>query len=331
MMRRIGLRALLLCAGLQIAPTALALERTETVALGASVYRVEVPATRRGYGIGSGVAIEAERIVTNCHVVGDAETMYVVRGGVRWVATALARDRHHDLCLLSVPGLAAPPVRLGRSADLRPGQPVTAIGFTGGAGIQVSEGTVVQLHPLDGARVIQSSNWFSSGASGGALFDEQGRLVGVLTFRLRGGANHYFSAPVEWLAQASVATCCAGPAASGPRPAAADTHFWQDVSAAQPRFLKVAMLQLNSRWVDLESLATDWARNAPEQAEPWALLGTALEQQGRLPEARTALACSLRLDPGDALLAERLATLAESPAQAHDAGSRLPACPREQP
>jgi S1-C subfamily serine protease len=41
--------------------------------------------------------------------------------------------------------------------------------------------------------VIQTSTAFTSGASGGGLFDEDGRLVGILTYRLRGASGYYFS------------------------------------------------------------------------------------------------------------------------------------------
>ena len=45
------------------------------------------------------------------------------------------------------------------------GQKLTGVGYTGGVELQSSEGDVVALHRLDGAPVIQSTNWFTSGAS----------------------------------------------------------------------------------------------------------------------------------------------------------------------
>jgi len=193
--RRVGALTLLLLA----VPAAAKLDRAGVVALGASVLRVEATRDRGGNAFGSAVSIATDTVVTNCHVTRDAHTIHVVYAGARWPVAAQAADLDHDLCLLQVPGLGARSVPLGRSADLRIGQPVVAFGYTGGASMQASGGEVVGLHRHDGAAVIQASNHFSSGASGGGLFDDDGRLVGILTFRLRGGPAHYYAAPAEWL------------------------------------------------------------------------------------------------------------------------------------
>ena len=183
---------------------------------------------------------------------------------------------------------------LGKAASLAIGQPVTALGYTGGVGIQNSTGAVVQLHRHDGGRVIQSSNFFNSGASGGGLFDDEGRLVGILTFRLRGGESHYFAAPVEWVAQMLADT----QRGSFRRVMPLDTQqlpYWQAGPSSQPRFLQAAVLVRNDRWVELETLARDWLQAEPDDAEPWQLLATALARQGRSDEAGTALQRALTI------------------------------------
>ena len=38
----------------------------------------------------------------------------------------------------------------------------------------------------------------SSGSSGEGLFDSQGRLVGVTTWKIREGENLNFAVPVDW-------------------------------------------------------------------------------------------------------------------------------------
>lgn len=286
-----------------------ALDQAAYVSLAASVLRVEAPRPRGGYAFGSAVAIAPDKVITNCHVTREAQQIHVLRAGLRWPVQWQASDLTRDLCLLQVPGLDARPVTLGRAATLAIGQQVTALGYTGGLGIQNSAGEVVQLHRHDGGQVIQSTNWFSSGASGGGLFDDEGRLVGILTFRLRGGESHYYAAPSEWVAQMLADTQRGTfhkvmPLDSQPLP------YWQAGPAAQPRFLKAAVLVQNDRWGELETLASEWSRADPDDAEAWYLLGTALSRLDRLPEARLALECSLSLEPARAAARERLADVA---------------------
>lgn len=270
-------------------PTAqAALDQAAYVSLAASVLRVEAPRQRGGFSLGSAVAIEPDKVVTNCHVTRDALDVHILRGGLRYPARWQAADIGRDLCLLEVPGLGAQPVALGKAATLTIGQPVTALGYTGGVGIQNSTGAVVQLHRHDGGRVIQSSNFFNSGASGGGLFDDEGRLVGILTFRLRGGESHYFAAPVEWVAQMLLEA----QRGSFRRVMPLDSQqlpYWQAGPSSQPRFLQAAVLLRGDRWAELEALARDWLKSEPDDAEPWQLLATALARQGRGDEAGAAL------------------------------------------
>lgn len=282
----------LLC--LQALPARAAVDRARLVQIGASVLKIEVHRKAGGYGLGSGVVVGVDRIVTNCHVTQDGGEIWVLRGGARWAARAQAIDSEHDLCVLHVPGMQAQRVDLGRAADLQPGQSLTAVGFTGGMGIQSSGGEVVALHPHDGAPVIQSSNWFTSGASGGGLFDDQLRLVGVLTFRLRGGALHYFSAPVEWLQPLLADLSRYAPI---PHTPAMPPAFWQRAPERQPNFLRAAALQNERRWLDLQALAQHWGRGDSSNPAPWVLQGQALTQLGRVTEAVQALDHALTLAP----------------------------------
>ncbi len=277
-MKRLPSALLMLAVALASAPARAALAQADYVALAASVLRVEVPRQRGGFALGSAVAVAPDQVVTNCHVTREATAVNVLRGGLRYPAASQASDVQRDLCLLEVPGLDATPVRLGRAMSLALGQPVTALGYTGGTGIQNSPGEVVQLHRHDGARVIQSSNFFNSGASGGGLFDDQGRLVGILTFRLRGSEAHYFSAPVEWVLQMMSENARGNFRRVVPL-ATAQLPYWQTSGAQQPRFLQAAALLRNERWSELEQLACEWAKMEPDDGEPRELLALAHARQ----------------------------------------------------
>jgi len=288
---------LALCMALGLAgavPSGAAIAPSTFLQLGTSVLRVEVLQARGGYGIGSGVVVAPDKVVTNCHVTRDAREVHVQRGAQRWRADAQASDIEHDLCVLRVPGMAVTPAQLGRAGSLAIGQAVVALGFSGGMGIQSSDGTIVALHKLDGSQVAQSSNRFSSGASGGGLFDDKLRLVGILTFRLRGGEAHYFAAPVEWLHPllADESAYRAVAPTDG-----ASLSYWEQPPQEQPNFLKAVVLEREARWDELESLAFNWTRVDADDAEPWYLHGLALDALQRLPESQRALERALSLEP----------------------------------
>lgn len=272
------------------------IDRAALFGLSASVLKIEALRVQGGFSLGSGVVVAPNTIVTNCHVTRDALKINVLRGGVRWLVDSQLSDVAHDLCLLRVPGLQASAVTLGRADRLQPGQPVIALGYTGGGGLRNSQGQVLALHRLDGSRVVQSSNGFSSGASGGGLFNEDLQLVGILTFRLRGGESHFFAAPAEWLLAMLEA-----PGQDGYRAVAPDRSrqpaYWQRPVLDQPRFLKAALLQRNDQWPELESLAAEWARADANDPEPRYWMGVALEQMNRLPEVQHAPECSPANEP----------------------------------
>jgi serine protease Do len=269
-------------------------DRAAMIALANSLWKVEVQRAQGGYSLGSGVSVAADQVLTNCHVTREGRAITVVRGGARWRVDAQAVDAEHDLCVLRVPNLGAIAVPLGRSAALQPGQPVHALGYTGGLELAFSQGHIDTLHRLDGARVIQSSNAFTSGASGGGLFDDELNLVGVLTFRLRGGEQHYFSAPTDWIrALIKDPSRFVEVRPLAPEPLA----FWQRPLAAQPDFLRAVVLEREQRWNELEALAQDWTRADATDPQPWYLHGLALGGLKRWREAQRALEQSVALEP----------------------------------
>jgi Flp pilus assembly protein TadD len=128
------------------------------------------------------------------------------------------------------------------------------------------------------------------------MFYEDLRLVGILTFRLRGDEAQYFAAPAKWL-QALLET----PGEEGYSAVVPDQTqhlaYWQRPVPEQPRFLQAARLQRDGQWPELESMAVEWARADASDPEPWYVMGVALAQMNRLPEAQHALECSLAIEP----------------------------------
>jgi serine protease Do len=130
---------------------------------------------------GSGV-FTAGGVVTNRHVVAEAASIRVRKQGRTWSATIARVDPEHDLALLDVPGFAARPVPLRPSAALETGERVYAIGSPQGLELSLSEGLISSLRPYEGVNLIQTTAPISRGSSGGGLFDNGGRLVGVTRY-----------------------------------------------------------------------------------------------------------------------------------------------------
>lgn len=183
--------------------------------------------------LGSAVQTGPEKLVTNCHVVYAAQRVEIVHDRGALPAKVEAADVYHDLCMLrAAPSLGAPAVT---SESVAVGDPVIAVGFPGGRDVVVTHGHVVALHEYEGAKVIQVSAPFDKGASGGGLFDSDGRLIGILAFKASAGGSFHFALPVSWLAMIGDA-----------RSVTSDPYapFWQQTYGKLPYFLRAISIQL---------------------------------------------------------------------------------------
>lgn len=150
-------------------------------------------------GHGSGVVIGQGEAITNCHVAKAGPRLKVRHQGKQYDASILINDERHDLCKLSVFGLEAPPVPIGKVASVHVGQKVYAIGSPQGLDLTLSDGMVSSLRDSEEGTYIQTTAPISPGSSGGGLFDEQGVLIGIVTFQMRTGQNLNFALPADWI------------------------------------------------------------------------------------------------------------------------------------
>lgn len=247
------------CAAFLAAPACA--EQLDVQRLAASVFRVEAREDSGRLHLGSGVLVGPGALVTNCHTLRTAQTIHVMGATTRHTATVLRADAVRDLCLLDVPNLKGNAVVLGNTTDKQPGDPLLAVGFPAGASLTVSRGHVEGLFTYQGrGRVVQGSAHFTFGKSGGALFDERGRLIGILTFKCRGGGPYHFSVPVEWVTK----LMDDGPHSTvltGEKP------FWQYTDDRQPMFLRAATLLAQGECSPLKSLAAQWVAREPGNPE----------------------------------------------------------------
>ncbi|WP_332683545.1 DegQ family serine endoprotease [Bosea sp. (in: a-proteobacteria)] len=148
----------------------------------------QAPQQRRAQSAGSGFVIDPSGIVvTNNHVIGDANEITIVFGdGLRLKAEVVGKDTKVDLAVLRVKhDKPLPFVKFGDSDKMRIGDPVMAIGNPFGLGGSVSSGIVsarnrdIQQGPYD--TYIQTDAAINKGNSGGPLFNMAGEVIGINT------------------------------------------------------------------------------------------------------------------------------------------------------
>ncbi len=233
------------------------------------VVKVQVKLNNGKDGMGSGVVIAENRIVTNCHVVANASTINVRVGEKSYVANAITPDWYHDICLVKVEGLSAPVATIGNSQHLQYQQTVFAIGYPNlSTNPATSFGHVKGLLSMDDSVVVRTSSTFERGQSGGGLFDEQGKLVGIITLKSPGKDVYYYNMPVEWVEallekpEQSIHTT-------------AEPAFWASASEQWPYFMQVVHPYLTKNWAKLLTIATEWTMQEPENQEAWFYLAAA--------------------------------------------------------
>lgn len=151
--------------------------------------------------VGTGVVLPEAGIVTNCHVIHEAARIVVRFQEREFQAYRRLFDSERDVCTIMVSDLDAPAVQVGTSLDLRIGERVYAIGTPRGLELTLSEGIVSGFRMDKRGRYIQTTTPVSPGSSGGGLFDEQGQLVGLMSFTMEKGQNLNFALPVEWITE----------------------------------------------------------------------------------------------------------------------------------
>jgi putative serine protease PepD len=144
-------------------------------------------------GLGSGVILGSDVIVTNAHVV-DGATAVDVRfsDGASASATVVGADAMRDIAVLSASTGDRPAMPIGSSGDLALGREVVALGYPLGLGATATAGIVsgldrtIDVSSANGGSehlegVLQTDAAINPGNSGGPLIDTAGRLVGINT------------------------------------------------------------------------------------------------------------------------------------------------------
>ncbi|MDH3578518.1 MAG: Do family serine endopeptidase [Gammaproteobacteria bacterium] len=157
---------------------------------------------------GSGVIVDAERgyILTNHHVVADADTIQIsLIDGKVLDAEIVGSDPATDIAVIKVEANGLTDMPIGNSEDARVGDFVIAIGNPFGLGHTVTSGIISALGRTGISRdgyedFIQTDASINPGNSGGALVNMRGELIGInsaIISRSGGNVGIGFAVPTE--------------------------------------------------------------------------------------------------------------------------------------
>jgi tetratricopeptide (TPR) repeat protein len=206
--------------------------------------------------------------------------------------------------LLTVDRLPLKPVPIGNTASLSKGAEVISIGHSSGSpSPMTSGGQVKSLYPFDASHIIRTNARFSLGASGSPLFDNEGQLIGINTFKTPGRWAYFYAMPVEWIKDleklpAQTTLPIVGQA------------FWELADDQKPFFMQVALPHLNNDWPKLNEISQQWIKAEPKNPEAWYELGSAQEGLGQAEEAQNCYRMATSIDPRHADALFRLGVFA---------------------
>jgi tetratricopeptide (TPR) repeat protein len=224
----------------------------------------------------SAVLVGVDTVATQCSALEGAAGLRLRRGSSSYVAQSSQKDSARNLCLLKAPGAGDAPVKL--IDDLpRTGAQAYAVSNPLGLGIGIAEGIVSGVRTERDESFIQFTAAIAPGSEGGGLFDAEGRLIGLISYRQRDGQNVNFAFPARWLKEI------------GARAASVD--------AAEGWRAKAIELERQENWDGLAAHATAWTKALADSAEAWLWLGDAQFHRQDWPSAEHAYRQALHYEP----------------------------------
>lgn len=163
-----------------------------------AIYRVEVPYSNSNQiGIGTGVLVAWDKILTNCHVVknhpGWPRAIHR-KTGHQFNVTKHYNLGSHDACIL-VGSFAGTPIQF--APTIREGENIWIYGYPAGLPV-VGQGAIKGMVDTDSGKSILLGAFCAPGSSGGPVLNSKGQLVGLNfgTFRYQ---NQCLSIPASSL------------------------------------------------------------------------------------------------------------------------------------
>jgi serine protease Do len=179
------------------------IQKLETTAFdpGRSTVKIQAISADGQQNLGSGVVIAPNKIATNCHVIRKAKRAYLSQPDRLYPVLALAALPELDVCILQTDHLDLPAADMAESETIKLGDDIVLSGYPFALSLRMMRGKVSGLHPYGDDHIIEINAGFNHGASGGGVFDSNGKLIGLMTFMgPEAGTMHFYVIPAAWLA-----------------------------------------------------------------------------------------------------------------------------------
>lgn len=303
MMKNYVLNAALLVLGLS--QPALAEPSPELVYnLKGTIVKIHTVTNSGGQGSGSGFVVAENLVATNCHVLTNAIGVNITALGETYIPVGVRSDWKHDVCILRSQYLPLKPASFSDNQNLIYETPTFSVGFPGGAAKPLTTiGKIKALYAWDDSHVIRTSASFQMGASGSPLFDDQGKIIGMSTFKSPGTQGYFYHVPAKWIKAAMSLPETDKVIQTG-------TPFWDAPLEQRPYWMQVVLPMQAGKWQDLLEIATAWAQQSPHDPEANYYLALAQQNLGDSQHAKTNFQKALAANPHHASSLLALAKIA---------------------
>jgi serine protease Do len=154
------------------------------------------------WGVGSGIVVGKNQVLTNAHNVRGEEVEVTFFGGRTATGRIAGADIDGDVAVVSVDTGEVPGIEWATGGPPQLGSPVFALANPGGRGLRVTLGFITGIersfrgprgHRITGS--VEHDAPLLPGSSGGPIVDGEGRLLGLNTNRL--GEGFYLAIPAD--------------------------------------------------------------------------------------------------------------------------------------
>jgi len=154
------------------------------------------------WGVGSGIVVGKDQVLTNAHNVRGEEVEVTFFGGRTATGRIAGADIDGDVAVVSVDTGEVPAIEWATGGPPQLGSPVFALANPGGRGLRVTLGFITGIERSfrgpRGRRItgsVEHDAPLLPGSSGGPIVDGEGRLLGLNTNRL--GEGFYLAIPAD--------------------------------------------------------------------------------------------------------------------------------------